>query len=214
MVHVPMAFRTLLPKMTDTYALLEHAHTEYLKTHGVRLPGRGSGLGLALCCLAEHPKTPLSIETIRDYVTSRGVVLSGGDSLQVRHLAKQNGWNMLKNGETAPDGQKVPKSHFMLLDLETPHPDFKAHVRSSTLTDTEWTTLKESYGNACVNCGSVEGQPMRWDRYSTTVLQKGHMDPRKAVALGNVIPQCRCCNQQYKDKAVFNERGYVTDWLR
>jgi hypothetical protein len=169
---------------------------------------------LALCCLAENIGVPLSIETIRAYVTSRGVALSGGDSLQVRHLAMQFGWNMLKGGQVAPNAQKVPKSHFMLLDIETPHPDFMPQVRSGALTDAEWSTLKEGYGNACVNCGSKEGEPMRWDRYTITVLQKGHMDPRKALELGNVIPQCRCCNQQYKDKAVFNERGYVTEWLR
>jgi hypothetical protein len=203
--------------MTDTmatYALLERMHLEHLKTHGVRLPGRDTAFGLALCCLAEHLKTPLSIETIREYVTSRGVVLAGGDSLQVRHLAKQHGWNLLKGGETTPDGHKVPKSHFLLLDLQTPLPGFLPQVRSTTLTDAEWATLKSQYENTCVNCGSVEGQPMRWDKYATTVLQKGHMDPRKALALGNVIPQCRCCNQQYKNKAVFNERGYVTAWLQ
>lgn len=199
---------------TDTYALLKQAHDERLKTRGVCLPGRDSGFGLALCCLAENLNKPVSIEDIRLYVTSRGVALKGGDSLQVRHLAMQKGWNVLKGGQVAPNGQKIPRSHFMLLNLETAHPEFMPQVRSCTLTDDEWNTLKDTYGNACVNCGSKEGEPMRWDRYTTTVLQKGHMDPRKSLVLGNVIPQCRCCNQQYKDKAVFNERGYVTDWLR
>jgi hypothetical protein len=202
------------PSLQDVYAMLEYAHATHLKVHGVILPGRGSGLGLALCCLAEHLAMSLSIETIRAYVTSRGVVLSGGDSLQVRHLATQKGWNMLKGGQTTPDGKTIPKSHFMLLTLETPHPDFKRQSRTSTLTDEEWAVIKTQYDNTCVNCGSVEGQPLRWDRYTPTVLQKGHMDPRKALASGNVIPQCRFCNQQYKDKAVFNERGYVTEWLR
>jgi hypothetical protein len=55
---------------------------------------------------------------------------------------------------------------------------------------------------------------MRWDRYNTTVLQKGHMDPRKPLALGNVIPQCKYCNQQYKNKAVFNERGAIIDFCK
>ena len=198
----------------DMYTVLQRAHLERLKPHGVRLPGRGSAFALALCCLAENLNKAMSIEDIRTYVTSRGVALSGGDSLQVRHLAMQFGWNMLKGGQVAPDGQKIPKSHFMLLNMATPHPDFMPQVRSATLTDEEWKTLKETYGNMCVNCGSKEGEPMRWDRYTVTVLQKGHMDPRKPLAVGNVIPQCRCCNQQYKDKAVFNERGYVTEWLR
>lgn len=202
------------PTAVETYLTLERIHASRLKSLGVKLPGRDSARGLALCCLYEHMGTPVPVETLKEYVTSRGVMLTGGDSLQPRHLAMQLGWNMLKGGQVAPNGQKVPKSHFMLLDIETPHPDFNPQVRSSTLTDAEWAAIKEQYGNSCVNCGSVDGQPMRWDQYSTTVLQKGHMDPRKALAVGNVIPQCRCCNQQYKDKAVFNERGYVTDWLR
>ncbi len=198
----------------DVYAQIEHAHATRLKAMGVRLPGRASAFGLALCCLYDNRARPVHIDAIREYVTSRGVVLSGGDTLQVRHLAMQMGWNMLKGGQVTPAGEKVPKSSFMLLDIENPHPDFKPQVRSGTLTEEEWVAVKARYGNRCACCGSTEGEPMRWDTYTVTVLQKGHMDPRKSLVVGNVIPQCRCCNQQYKDKAVFNERGYVTEWLR
>lgn len=198
---------------SDSYTELERIHATHLKIRGVRLPGRASAFGLALCCLYEHLGTPVSIEDIRKYVTSSGVALSGADSLQVRHLAMQMGWNMLKGGEISAGGVKVPRSHFMLLGVDTPYPSFNPAVRSSTLTDAEWATVLANYDNMCVNCGSVQGQPMRWSKYTITVLQKGHMDPRKALTMGNVIPQCRCCNQQYKDKAVFNERGYVTEML-
>jgi hypothetical protein len=38
------------------------------------------------------------------------------------------------------------------------------------------------------------------------------MDPRKSLTEDNVIPQCAMCNQQYKNKAVFNDRGYVVEF--
>jgi hypothetical protein len=198
--------KTTMERLTEDHAM-------YLKKFGVRLPGAKSQHGMALCCLFENLNCAVSIETIREYIVTRGGQPKGGDSVQVRHLAMQYGWNMLKGDQNTPDGKKVPKSHFMLLDTKTPHPGFIAEVRSSTLTADEWTAIKTRYGNKCVNCGSADGEPMRWDEYSTTVLQKGHMDPRKALTADNVIPQCRCCNQQYKDKAVFNERGYVIQML-
>ena len=40
------------------------------------------------------------------------------------------------------------------------------------------------------------------------------MDPRKSLATDNVIPQCAICNQQYKNKAIFNKRGYVIDFIK
>lgn len=38
------------------------------------------------------------------------------------------------------------------------------------------------------------------------------MDPRKQLTIDNVIPQCTICNQQYKNKAIFNKRGFVVDF--
>ena len=38
------------------------------------------------------------------------------------------------------------------------------------------------------------------------------MDPRKELSMENVIPQCEICNQQYKNKAIFNEKGYVIEF--
>ena len=40
------------------------------------------------------------------------------------------------------------------------------------------------------------------------------MDPRKSITLDNVIPQCQYCNQQYKNKAIFNKRGIVVDFCK
>jgi len=74
--------------------------------------------------------------------------------------------------------------------------------------------MKKEYGYSCVNCGSKEGEALRWDQTKTTVLQQGHMDPRKDLTYDNCIPQCGFCNQQYKSKAVFNRRGFVIDFCK
>jgi hypothetical protein len=197
--------------MSSTWQTINEKYEAHLKEKGVKKMSQTSGLGQALACLVENIGVPVKIETIREYVQNNGVVLpGGGDSLQVRHLALQNGYNMLKGGDTNPiTGIKVPRSNFVLLDLETPHPGYIPKRRSSPMSDDGWIQIMDRYGNCCVNCGSQNGQSMRWNPLRITVLQKGHMDPRKYLSLDNVIPQCAICNQQYKNKAVFNERGFV-----
>ena len=93
--------------------------------------------------------------------------------------------------------------------METKNPSFISEKRISKLNLSNWEDLKKEYDYMCVNCGSREGQPMRWKKSQITVLQQGHMDPRKNLTTDNCIPQCSFCNQQYKDKAVFNKRGCV-----
>jgi hypothetical protein len=193
------------------YSTLSNAYLSNLQQHGVKAVSQTSAFGQALCCLVEHIGQPVNIKDIREYVESHGVALpGGGDSLQVRHLGLQYGYNILKGGDVHPvTGQKIPKSHTLLLNLDQPYPAFLPKRRAVALTDASWQTVCGRYGNACVNCGSVHGAPMRWDTHKMTVLQQGHMDPRKPLTEDNCIPQCGLCNQQYKNKAVFNERGFV-----
>ena len=42
---------------------------------------------------------PNYIEDIKNYVIEKGIKLNGGDSLQVRHLGQQYGYNILKGGD-------------------------------------------------------------------------------------------------------------------
>ena len=201
-----------------TYARIQDEYIKNLQDKGVKRVTETSAFGQALCCLYENMGTPVHIDALKKYVGEKGVVLKGGgDSLQARHIACQLGYNMLKGDEIHPVTKvKIPKSHFALLDLENPHPSFlpKKREAAADLTDAAWDEIKKKYENMCVNCGSLEGAPMRWQKHATTVLQKGHMDPRKALACDNVIPQCAFCNQQYRDKAVFDERGFVREMLK
>ena len=43
----------------------------------------------------------------------------------------------------------------------------------------------------------------------TTKLEKGHMNPKLPLTLGNTIPHCSECNSQYKDKFIFNKLGRI-----
>jgi len=200
--------------MMATFKIIHGLFEKNLKLNGVRPVTDTSAFGQALCCLYENLGKPVKIEDIRTYVTRAGIELpGGGDSLQVRHLALQYGYNMLKGGEINPlTKEKIPKSSYVLLDLEKPCPSFMPAKRKTEASGDDWSRLKEQYNSMCVNCGSKEGEFMRWEPYKKTVLQQGHMDPRKPLTLDNTIPQCSYCNQQYKDKAIFNNKGQVIDF--
>jgi|UniRef100_A0A6C0IRW0 hypothetical protein len=168
----------------------------YLEPSGVKHP-KGK-LGKALECLYVNMGQPIHIDKIKEYV-SQTETLTGTDPLQVRHLSTQNGWNVIKNGRF---------EHCLVNVFET-HPSFIRDRRGDQVTAEIWANLKKEYDNMCVNCGSKETEPMRWDKSIVTKLQKGHMDPEKDLTEDNCIPQCSFCNQRYKDKAVFDKRGQV-----
>jgi len=131
--------------------------------------------------------------------------------LQIRHLGLQYGFNILKGGDNY-NSSKVKKSHFSLINLIKPYPSFFREKRRLEIDLISWKGIKRSYDDKCVNCGSKENEIMRWNNNKITVLQYGHMDPRKPLTINNIIPQCSICNQQYKNKAIFNNRGFVIDF--
>jgi hypothetical protein len=192
---------------------VQQLYEKNLKEKGVKAVTAKSQLGQVLCCLFENLGKPVQHEVIRAYVVSKGIKVTGADSPQPRHLALQCGYNMLKEGDINPaNSEKIPKSCFLLMDMDNVYHGFKPKRRKLEMTTDDWKSLLVKYDHMCVNCGSVEGQPMRWNKHKITVLQKGHMDPRRSLTEDNVIPQCAMCNQQYKNKAVFNERGYVVEF--
>lgn len=200
--------------MPSTYETIQAEFAKHLQSKGVKPLAEDSAFGQALCCLYENLGKPVHIDKIREYVQTKGIILpGGGDSLQVRHIALQCGYNMIKGGDIHPTtNEKIPKSHYLLLDLQTPCVAFLPKRRKVEMTTDQWTDLKRQYEHKCVNCGAEEGKPLRWNPHKITVLQQGHMDPRKELTASNMIPQCAICNQQYKNKAVFNARGFVIEF--
>ena len=182
---------------------LENVWKEHLESKGVKLPKKGN-LRVALDYLYDNFGVGCHIDSIKEYVISKGIILKGTDPVQVRHLRGQSGWYIVKED----------KFHHKLVSVTDCTPGYIPEKRASKLNDANWTTMKEEYGYACVNCGSKEGEPLRWDQTRITVLQQGHMDPRKDLTYDNCIPQCGFCNQQYMSKAVFNRHGFVVDFCR
>ena len=183
---------------------LQEEWAKHLKPYGVKLPKKNSQSRIALLVLFVNINKAMDIDEIKKIVEYLiGTTLEGGDPCQVRHFSTQRGFNIIKEGKK-----------FKLVSMEDPFPGFIKDKRSTKLTDELWEKLKEEYDNMCLNCGSKHGEPMRWDKTKNTVLQQGHMDPRKPLAYNNCIPQCSFCNQQYKSKAIFNKRGFVIDYCK
>jgi hypothetical protein len=195
----------------ETYNIVKSEYDIHLKELGVNIPGENSQLGQALCCLYENIVRPVSTNDIIKYVSNK----LGVDAIriQVRHLALQKGFNVIKGGEVNPTtNEKIPNASYLLLNLTEPHPSFIPTRRNNEIDDEEWREIKRRFGNMCVNCGSKEGEHMRWNIYDVTILQRGHMDPRLPLTTNNIIPQCKFCNQQYRNNAIFNNRGFVIDY--
>ena len=62
----------------------------------------------------------------------------------------------------------------------------------------------------CVNCGSKEGEPLRWKRTVACKLQKGHMDPRKDLTYDNCIPQCAFCTSNTKTRQFLTKEVWLS----
>ena len=188
---------------TQEYKQLERLWNENLLQHGVKLPGCKSKLGFSLIILYDNLGNYVHIDDIKLKVGKR-FKMTGTDPLQVRHLNTQNGWWIEKDG----------KYKFKLVSVTQPMPGYIPEKRKCKLDVKNWEEIKNNYNNQCVNCGSKEGEPLRWKPTELTKLQQGHMDPRKDLTNDNCIPQCQFCNQQYKNKAVFNKRGVIIDYCR
>ena len=196
------------------YSIYKEMYHKYLESIGIPLYSEKSGFGQALAYLNSLLGKEVYIEDIKRYVAEQGIILKGGDPLQLRHVARC--YNLLKGGDINPTtNKKVKRSHFCLLNLTKPHPNyFPTRNTAITMSDEEWDQMKQDYSFQCASCGNVEGEPMRFNLYTITKLQRGHMDPRKEGTPNNIIPQCKDCNQQYKNKAIFNKHGRVIDWCK
>lgn len=197
------------------FEMYKQMYTTHLQKHGLRFYPENTGFGQAIAYLNMNIGKEIKIEEVKKYVINNGITLNGGDPLQLRHVARC--YNLLKGGELNPSTKKkVKRSHFCLINLTTHHPNYiPSNPKTDiTMTQGEWTELKKTYNNQCASCGNIEGKPMRFNSYTITKLQRGHMDPRKEGTIHNIIPQCRDCNQQYKNKAIFNKHGRVVDYCK
>ena len=198
----------------NPYKYITYYYNKFLKKHGCKLPSKNSSFGKALEYLYINIKKEINIDDIRNYVNNQiKMDKKVGDSLQIRHLGLQYGFNLLKNKDIISNtDEKIKKSHYSLYNLCKPYKNFYKDKRKEILNNDNWYELKKEYNFSCACCSNEENKPMRYNINQITILQQGHMDPRKSLTLDNTIPQCSYCNQQYKNKAIFNKRGIVVDY--
>jgi hypothetical protein len=169
----------------EEYKKLQQCYEKNLKKYGVRLPGKESNYGYALTFLFKNINKSYKTNEIKDILVKTGKEFEGADSLQLRHLSTQYGWNIVKDG----------RYKFKLVSITEKAPKFISDKRKIKLNKKNWEELKKEYGNKCACC-KLEKK-----------LQQGHMDPRKSLTLDNCIPQCADCNQSATNRYKFDKNG-------
>ena len=206
----------LIRRKLKPYKYIKYYYNKYLKKYGCKLPSENSAFGKALEYLYINIKKENNINDIRNYILQKNYKLNErvSDNLQIRHLGLQYGFNMLKSNDLKNicTNQKIKKSNYCLINLTNKHNNYSNEKRNGKLNNNNWYELKKCYNFSCANCGNEEGKPMRYNNNQITILEQGHMDPRKSLTLENTIPQCSYCNKQYKNKAIFNKKGLVIEF--
>lgn len=154
-----------------------------------------------------------TIVQLKKFLTDHGCM---SINPQPRHLGMQHGFRFLVQNCVHPK-HKLPlrQGQYCLLDLLQAHPSacFHHRARDTMLTQVEFRKLCCRFKGRCAVCGSKEGEPHFKNALLRTTIEKGHADPRRPLTVHNCIPMCRLCNCAYKDKAAFNSRGLIINWL-
>lgn len=198
-------------EIAEIYSEIESYHSKFLSGYGVGLPRLRNNSSqytkdaLVLVYLTQgYPHTrKVSKRELTQFVRQYYPAIN--DVQQARHLGAQKGWYIAAGGR---DNRVVElnRGEYQLYSLEEPYPGFRRH-RTETIEG--WEEIRQRYGNRCATCGSVEGEPHLYWTDTETRLQKAHMNPRKPLATGNIIPQCQKCNRADRDNWVYDETGRV-----
>lgn len=172
----------------------------YLRDKGVNFNFKEDSLSY-LCLQALY-------ENIGEWVTKSSLCemigYQGNDLQTPRHLWNTHGWYIESNKK---GGGNLA---YRLVSVKEPSPNWIPVKRTQGLNVSDWEALKAEYGYCCASCGSKEGELHRYLKRTVT-LEKGHMDPRKDMSMGNIIPQCNFCNKHYGNSYVFDRFGRVIE---
>lgn len=187
------------------YDSLVEDHTNNLDKHGVKLPPLKNKNGynlraLQLIYLRMNLGVLTSKEDITDFV--RRFDKEAASDQQPRHLWGQ-GWDVRGSGRSKDtfNGKQIPNGFYVLASTTHPRTEFllKRMKRLGVVQATDWASLQDAYDHRCATCGiKAKGR-----------LDKGHMDPRKPLEMGNIIPMCADCNNWALDRLIFDVRGRV-----
>lgn len=201
-------------EIENIYALLSDYHEKHLKCKGVKLPKLRKNEqftkdALVLVYLAQnYPDTKtVSKQELTDFI--RKFYPKTNDVQQARHLAAQRGWYILSGTRKDNESQGLNSGNYKLVTLENSYPGFTHERRDYKEGDDFFEQLKASYDYRCATCGSKEGEPHRYWKNTTTILQKGHMNPAKPLVAGNIIPQCEKCNRPDRNYWIYDKKGRV-----
>lgn len=201
-------------QIAETYSMIEAYHNKHLKHHGVKLPKLFQGSkytkdALTLVFLAQnYPNTRVVSKTeITEFIKRYDPKVN--DVQQARHLAAQKGWYILSGTRKDNNSLNLNAGEYKLVTLEEFYPGFTHQRREFQEDENFFENLKAEYNYCCATCGSKEGEPHRYWKNTTTVLQMGHMDPNKPLQAGNIIPQCEKCNRPDRNHWIYDTKGRV-----
>ena len=190
------------------FGKISKVYSEKLITHNVKLPQINDNKYFQLVFLYKNMGKLIHKDVISEFVNSKNS--DSSKDCQVRHLSG-SGWNVLvANDEIPGTGLKAPKGYNMLVNMEV-KPAYKKNIekRKVILTSDDFEDIKRKFDYRCATCGVKEGEKHFIEIDKIVVIEQGHMDPRKAMEKGNIIPQCESCNKIYLDNFVFNEKGRI-----
>lgn len=195
-----------IEEINNVYGELVELHNRHLASLGILLPKLISKKSnkyvidaLTLVYLYKNRDRKINKRELTSFIRIFYPEIT--DVQQARHLSTQKGWNIDKSGE----------GEYQAIDFTIPYKSWSAGRRDSSITD--WDGLKRSYDYRCACCGSRENEPHYKFPSDITKLEKGHMDPNKALDIDNIIPQCYHCNRVYRNKFIFDERGFIKEQI-
>lgn len=175
---------------------------------GIKFPKEGSQKADVLVYLYNHLGLIVKKQDVEKEVFSERNE-TPKDLQDLRHLSKQNGFNILQGGQRYQNCL-LKRGEYVFVGFESPN-EFWSFKRRDT-SNLDWEPLKKEYDYKCATCGAEEGKPHRYTK-KIVVLEKGHMNPQNEMTNDNIIPQCNDCQTFYKDRVVFDKLGRVKCFL-
>jgi len=187
-----------------TYEDVERAYkASPLPTLGVKFPRKGNQKAEVLRYLYEHLGEVVTKEEVERVVCAR-LGLRSKDLQSVRHLGKQDGYDVLQGGHQHA-GRTLSRGQYVLRSFNQTNQYWNARRRNES--DLDFSNLKKKYDYCCATCGATEGRLHRLTQ-QVVRLEKGHADPRLPMTDSNIIPQCDYCNKVAANKWVFDKLGF------
>jgi hypothetical protein len=191
------------------YPALEILYDRFLKEERVKFhelkkkTGEYKGTALALAAFISYPFHFIHKDVLSKFI--RDMTGNSQGDFQARHLAAQNGWNILNKNESYFGNFRTKSGFHMITDFTVAKLGYMPDRREDLITSFD--EMKKLYGNRCATCGAKEGEAAPKNLSKLVALQRGHCDPSLPLTDDNTIPQCEECNQLYKNDFVFDLNG-------